>query len=71
MHKGRPMQPFAGKLYTVKQVADILQVSPATVRNRIEDGSIQAIELPTRPGATRKQYRIKGIELDRLLGLDG
>jgi excisionase family DNA binding protein len=47
-------------LYTVEQVADILQVSPQTVRRLIKEGQIKAVRVGI-------QLRVKKEELDRYL----
>jgi putative molybdopterin biosynthesis protein len=47
-------------VYTVEQVAKILQVSPHTVRNLIKEGKIKAVRVGI-------QIRVTQEELDRFL----
>jgi excisionase family DNA binding protein len=47
--------------YTIQQAADILQVTPRTIRNWIKDGKIQAFRLGGR------RLRIRHEEVVRLL----
>jgi excisionase family DNA binding protein len=44
------------RLITTKEAAELLNVSPRTILNWIEEGSIPYIELPSRK--SRKEYRI-------------
>ncbi len=48
------------KIYTVKQVADILQVDPRTVRKMITDGELEAFKV-------RDEYRIRQSILEGLM----
>jgi len=57
-----------GKAYTVLQVAEVLAVSPRTIREMIAAGHIAAVNMATTgatgPGA---RYRIAGQEVGRLV----
>jgi excisionase family DNA binding protein len=44
------------RLITTKEAGELLNVSPRTILNWIEEGSIPYIELPSR--RSRKEYRI-------------
>jgi excisionase family DNA binding protein len=52
-----------GKLLTVGQVAERLQVHPETVRRWLRSGRLQSLRL----GGTKLGYRILEAELERLL----
>jgi excisionase family DNA binding protein len=56
------------QLLTTDEVARLLRVSPATVRNMIRDGRITAI--PTNGGGKRTNYRIPVTALETLMGID-
>ena len=49
------------RLITTREAADLLRVSPRTVLNWIETGSISYIELPS--SGTRREYRIPVLAL--------
>lgn len=55
-----PLGGSEPEAYTLKQAADLLQVTTRTVRNWIKQGKIQAFKL----GST---WRIRREEVDRLL----
>jgi excisionase family DNA binding protein len=52
------------EVLTVDQAAVVLQVSPRTIRNLIEQGRLRAVHLGGRPGTS---LRIPKSEIDRLL----
>ena len=56
------------KLITSNEAAEFLRVTPATVRNMIKDGRIQAIPVGRVGG--RAVYRIPLQSLESLLGID-
>lgn len=56
--------PQVPSFLTCEEVAQILRVTPATVRNMIRDGKINAIQ----PSGMRGSYRIPSSALDTLLG---
>ena len=51
-----PTKRYAGQLLTVKEVASILRISEATVRNYVNDGRLVG-----------KLYRIRGESVDAVL----
>lgn len=53
------------RLMTTKEAAELLNVSPRTILNWIERGSIPYVELPG--GGERKEYRIPQLALLRSL----
>jgi excisionase family DNA binding protein len=53
------------KLFTVRQVARILQVDDTTIRKWIKNGEIEAILLPG--GRLKKRYRIRKSTVDAIL----
>jgi len=57
-----------GKIYTVLQVAEVLAVSPRTIREMIAAGEIVAVNV-ARTGASGSgaRYRIAGQEVGRLV----
>lgn len=61
-------QSYAGRFLTIPQVAKLLRVEGATVRKWIKDGTIEAVELPAKPGSQRKHRRVRGEVVDKLLG---
>lgn len=52
------------RLMTPNEVADILKVTPATIRNMIRRGDLPAVQLPGRRGI----YRIPAHALSALMG---
>lgn len=48
------------KVYTLKQIADLLQVSRQTIYNYIKDGKLQATKTGT-------QYRVTDEQLDAFI----
>jgi excisionase family DNA binding protein len=52
-------------LLRVDQVAELLQVKPATVRAWIRDGHLAAV--PLGPAGTRREYRIRRQALEAFL----
>lgn len=52
-------------LYTLSEVANVLRVSKETIRRKVVQKEIAAIEIT---GAPKKQYRILHSELERWLG---
>ena len=46
------------KMMTIQQVAEFLAVDDTTVRRWIKAGAIEAVILPSLPGAKRQSYRI-------------
>jgi len=59
-----PMLPTT--FLTPKQCADVLQVSPATIRNMIKRGELDALQLKGGRGV----YRIPVASLNALMGKD-
>ncbi len=55
------------RLYTLSEVANALRVSKETIRRKVIQEEIAAIEVT---GAPKKQYRILHSELERWLGPD-
>ena len=53
------------RLITTQEAASLLRVTPRTIVNWIERGSIPYLELPS--GGTRKEYRIPEVALLRSL----
>ena len=53
------------RLYTLSEIADALRVSKETIRRKVIQKEITAIEVT---GAPKKQYRILHSELERWLG---
>lgn len=53
------------RLITTQEAASLLRVTPRTIVNWIERGSIPYLELPS--GGTRKDYRIPEVALLRSL----
>ena len=49
------------KLYTIQEVADLLQVHQMTVRNWINDGKIKSLRI------SERNIRISKAELDRFV----
>lgn len=60
------MKPFMTTMLTPVQVAKILQISPATVRNMIKRGDLDAIQLKGGRGI----YRVPMSALQTLMGND-
>lgn len=56
--------PSLPQYLTVDEVAQILRVTPATVRNMIKDNRIDAIQ----PSGHRGSYRVPLSALDNLMG---
>lgn len=56
-----------GQALTIKEAARRLRVDEHTVRNMIDDGRLQGIELPTKPGSKRKYRRVLGSSIDAIL----
>ena len=52
------------QLYTVAQVANLLQYGEETIRRMLRDGRLRGIRL----GATKSGWRIPASELARVLG---
>jgi len=55
-----PYEPIAPLTLTIEQAAQLLGVSPSTVRNRVTDGTIRAVKLG-------RLIRIPRAELERLI----
>ena len=55
------------RVYTVGEIATALKVSPETIRRKISNNEIEALEISGEP---RKQYRILHSELVKWLGED-
>ena len=55
------------KFYTIKEVANILSVSPRTVRNMIKTGRIRGVDVS---GIVSITYRILDKELDRFVAVN-
>ncbi len=53
------------RLITTQEAASLLRVTPRTIVNWIERGSIPYLELPS--GGTRKEYRLPEVALLRSL----
>ena len=63
-----PQSPqLTKRLYTLSEVANALRVSKETIRRKVIQEEISAIEVT---GAPKKQYRILHSELERWLGKD-
>lgn len=54
------------ELYTIKEAAEFLRVNHMTIRNRIRNNHIKAVNV-ARPGAKQKEYRITRQELERII----
>ena len=54
------MDRYTGRLYTVKEVAEILNFGQRTIRQWIKDGKIKTVRLST------KGIRVTQEEIDRL-----
>ena len=52
------------KLYTIKQICDIVGCHPETIRRQIKEGKIKAI-----PHTGKQHIRIFGFELMKYLGM--
>jgi len=63
MSRGDP-QPVSDEM-TVRQAAELLSVSPDTVRRYIAEGRLAARNISTRPGG-RPQYRVLRSEVTSL-----
>lgn len=59
------LQRYEGKSLTIKQVAQILNVSPKTVVGWVDRGLLETIPLPQ--GGKRRLIRIRGRSVDRWL----
>lgn len=58
---------YRGRVLTVKEVAEVLHINPATVRLYVNEGYLETLPLPIR-GKSRRLLRITGGSLDKLLG---
>jgi len=54
------------ELYTIKEAADLLKLHHMTVRSRIRNNHIKAVDI-SRPGAKQKEYRITREELEKII----
>ena len=59
----KPLPPIAHEWYSVRQAADYLQLHPATIKNYIRQGILNA----SQPGGPGGKLRIAFLDIEKLL----
>lgn len=61
------MTRTAPRLFSVKEVADLLGLSTKTVYRLIQDGELRVVQMATSKASERNTYRIREDDLRRLI----